>query len=161
MSGFGSLITVNCLPSPVNFSLMLAPKKAKFRKWQSGRRYGARRNAPDTRGIAVNFGSFGLKATTQARISSNQLEAARRALTRAGGKSAKVWTRVFPDRPFTQKAAEVGMGSGKGDVAGYVVDVRPGRIIFEIDGASEPIAREALRKAGTKLPLKVRIVTRA
>ena len=97
---------------------------------------------------------------TQARVTSNQLEAARRALTRAGGKSAKVWVRVFPDRPFTQKAAEVGMGSGKGDVAGYVVDVRPGRVIFEIDGASEPTAREALRKAGTKLPVKVRIVAR-
>ena len=106
------------------------------------------------------FGSFGLKALTQARVTSNQLEAARRALSRAGGKSAKVWTRVFPDRPFTQKAAEVGMGSGKGDVAGYVVEVRPGRVIFEIDGAPREIAREALRKAGTKLPLKVRVVAR-
>ena len=97
---------------------------------------------------------------SQARVTSNQLEAARRALTRAAGKSAKVWVRIFPDRPFTQKAAEVGMGSGKGDVAGYVFDVRPGRIIFEVDGAVEVIAREALRKAGTKLPLKVRIVER-
>ena len=139
---------------------MLAPKKAKYRKWQTGRRRGNRLNAPETRGITVAFGSFGLKATTQARVTSNQLEAARRALTRAGGKSAKIWTRVFPDRPFTQKAAEVGMGSGKGDVAGYVVDVRPGRVIFEIDGASEAIAREALRKAGTKLPVKVRVVER-
>lgn len=138
----------------------MAPKKAKFRKWQTGRRRGARLNKPETRGITVSFGSFGLKAMTQARVTSNQLEAARRALTRAGGKSAKVWVRVFPDRPFTQKAAEVGMGSGKGDVAGYVVDVRPGRVIFEIDGASEPTAREALRKAGTKLPVKVRIVAR-
>jgi len=140
---------------------MLAPKKAKFRKWQTGRRRGARLNKPETRGIAVSFGSFGLKAMTQARVTSNQLEAARRALTRAGGKSAKVWTRVFPDRPFTQKAAEVGMGSGKGDVAGYVVEVRPGRILFEIDGAPEEMAREALRKAGTKLPLKARVVARA
>lgn len=139
---------------------MLAPKKAKFRKWQTGRRHPDKQRVPETRGIAVAFGAYGLKATTPARITSNQLESARRALVRAGGKSAKVWTRVFPDRPFTQKAAEVGMGSGKGDVAGYVVEVRPGRIIFEIDGAPEGMAREALRKAGTKLPLKVRVVTR-
>src|SRR5437868_6973757 len=105
---------------------MLAPKKAKYRKWQVGRRQGSRLNAPDTRGTTVAFGNFGLKATTQARVTSNQLEAARRALSRAGGKSAKIWTRVFPDRPFTRKAAEVRMGSGKGDVAGYVCEVRPG-----------------------------------
>jgi len=139
---------------------MLAPKKAKYRKWQTGRRGIARMSAPETRGITVAFGAFGLKAMTQARITSNQLEAARRVLTRSGGKSAKIWTRIFPDRPFTQKAAEVGMGSGKGDVAGYVVDVRPGRVIFEIDGAPEVMAREALRKAGTKLPLKARVVAR-
>jgi large subunit ribosomal protein L16 len=139
---------------------MLAPKKAKYRKWQTGRRGSRRLNSPETRGITVAFGSFGLKALTQARVTSNQLEAARRALSRAGGKSAKIWTRIFPDRPFTQKAAEVGMGSGKGDVAGYVFDVRPGRVIFEIDGAPEATAREALRKAGTKLPVKVRIVAR-
>lgn len=139
---------------------MLAPKKAKYRKWQTGRRRGARLVKPETRGITVSFGSFGLKAMTQARVTSNQLEAARRALSRAGGKSAKIWIRVFPDRPFTQKAAEVGMGSGKGDVAGYVVDVRPGRVIFEIDGAPEKMAREALRKAGTKLPLTAKVVAR-
>ena len=140
---------------------MLSPKKAKFRKWQTGRRNPNRLLAPETRGITVAFGSFGLKATTQARITSNQLEAARRALTRAAGKTAKVWTRVFPDRPFTQKAAEVGMGSGKGDVQGYVVEVRPGRVIFEVDGAPEEMAREALRKAGTKLPVKAKVVARA
>lgn len=139
---------------------MLAPKKAKYRKWQTGRRRGARLVKPETRGITVAFGSFGLKAMTQARVTSNQLEAARRALSRAGGKSAKIWIRVFPDRPFTQKAAEVGMGSGKGDVAGYVVDVRPGRVLFEIDGAPEKMAREALRKAGTKLPLTAKVVAR-
>lgn len=139
---------------------MLAPKKAKYRKWQTGRRRGLRLVAPETRGITVAFGQFGLKAMTQARVTSNQLEAARRALTRAGGKSAKIWTRIFPDRPFTQKAAEVGMGSGKGDVAGYVVDVRPGRVIFEIDGTPEDTAREALRKAGTKLPLTAKVVAR-
>lgn len=139
---------------------MLAPKKAKFRKWHTGRRHVHKLNAPETRGITVAFGAFGLKAMTQARITSNQIESARRALTRAGGKSAKVWVRIFPDRPVTQKAAEVGMGSGKGDVKGYVADVRPGRIIFEIDGTTEAMAREALRKAGTKLPVKAKVVAR-
>jgi large subunit ribosomal protein L16 len=139
---------------------MLAPKKAKYRKWQTGRRNEKKLLVPETRGITVAFGSYGLKATTPARLTSNQIESARRALVRAGGKSAKVWVRVFPDRPFTQKAAEVGMGSGKGDVAGYVTEVRPGRVIFEIDGAPEAMAREALRKAGTKLPVKARIIAR-
>ena len=139
---------------------MLAPKKVKYRKWQSARRQGARRVAPDTRGVAMAFGSFGLKAMTQSRVTSNQIEAARRALSRAAGKSAKIWIRIFPDRPFTRKPAEVRMGSGKGDLAGYIFDVRPGRIIFEVDGATEPVAREALRKAGTKLPVKVRIIAR-
>ena len=139
---------------------MLAPKKSKHRKWQTGRRAGARLNAPDTRGITVAFGSFGLKAMTQARVTSNQIEAARRALSRAAGKSAKIWIRIFPDRPVTQKAAEVGMGSGKGDLSGYVFDVRPGRVIFEVDGTTEAISREALRKAGTKLPLTARVIAR-
>jgi large subunit ribosomal protein L16 len=139
---------------------MLAPKKVKHRKWQTARKSAARRALPDTRGITVAFGSFGLKAMTPARITSNQIEAARRALTRSAGKTAKVWVRVFPDRPFTRKAAEVGMGSGKGDIAGYVCDVRPGRIIFEVDGTSEQQAREALRKAGTKLPLTAKVVAR-
>ena len=139
---------------------MLSPKKTKYRKWQTGRMSPARLAKPETRGVTVAFGQFGLKALTPARITSNQLEAARRALTRAAGKTAKIWTRVFPDRPYTKKAAEVGMGSGKGDVQGYVVQVRPGRVIFEIDGAAEPQAREALRKAGTKLPLTARVVTR-
>jgi large subunit ribosomal protein L16 len=139
---------------------MLAPKKTKYRKWQVGRRQGARRTRPETRGIALAFGSFGLKATSQARVTSNQIEAARRALTRSAGKSAKIWIRIFPDRPFTKKPAEVRMGSGKGDLEGYVVEVLPGRILFEIDGATEAQAREALRKAGTKLPVKGRIVAR-
>ncbi len=139
---------------------MLAPKKTKYRKWQVGRRKGARRTNPETRGIAVAFGSFGLKAMTQSRITSNQIEAARRVLSRAAGKSAKIWIRIFPDRPFTRKPSEVRMGSGKGDVQGYVIDVRPGRILFEVDGAPEAMAREALRKAGTKLPVKVRVVSR-
>ena len=139
---------------------MLSPKKAKFRKWQIGRKSEAALHKPETRGITVAFGSYGLKAMTPARVSSNQLEAARRSLTRAAGKTAKVWTRIFPDRPVTQKAAEVGMGSGKGDVQKYVFEVRPGRVIFEVDGAPEAMAREALRKAGTKMPLKTVIVTR-
>ncbi len=139
---------------------MLAPKKAKHRKWQTGRKSLARRSLPETRGITVAFGSYGLKAMTPARITSNQIESARRALSRAAGKTAKIWIRIFPDRPFTQKAAEVGMGSGKGDLQGYVCDVRPGRIIFEVDGAPEAMAREALRKAGTKLPVTARVVTR-
>lgn len=139
---------------------MLSPKKAKFRKWQIGRKSEAALSKPETRGITVAFGSYGLKAMTPARVSSNQLEAARRALTRAAGKTAKVWTRIFPDRPVTQKAAEVGMGSGKGDVQKYVFEVRPGRVIFEVDGAPEAMAREALRKAGTKLPLKGRVIAR-
>src|SRR5882724_5308639 len=139
---------------------MLAPKKAKYRKWQTGRRSEARLEKPETRGITVSFGAFGLKAMTPARVTSNQIEAARRALSRAGGKSAKIWTRIFPDRPFTRKAAEVRMGSGKGDVAGYVMEVRPGRVLFEIDGAPEAMAREALRKAGTKLLLRARVIAR-
>ncbi len=139
---------------------MLAPKKAKHRKWQIGRKSAAKLMLPDTRGVTIAFGSHGLKAMTPARITSNQIESARRALSRAAGKTAKIWVRIFPDRPFTQKAGEVGMGSGKGDVAGYVAEVRPGRIIFEVDGAPEAMAREALRKAGTKLPIKVRVVAR-
>lgn len=139
---------------------MLAPKKTKFRKWQNGRRQGDRRVKPETRGITVAFGAFGLKATTQSRITSNQIEAARRALSRAAGKTAKVWVRIFPDRPVTKKPAEVRMGSGKGEPQGFVAEVRPGRVIFEVDGAPEAMAREALRKAGTKLPVKTRIVAR-
>ena len=139
---------------------MLAPKKTKFRKWQTGRKHPDRLAMPDTRGITVAFGSFGLKAMTSARITSNQIEAARRALSRASGKTAKIWIRVFPDRPVTKKPAEVRMGSGKGDLDHYVMEVRPGRVIFEIDGAPEATAREALRKAGTKLPMKVRVVAR-
>lgn len=140
---------------------MLAPKKTKYRKWQTSRKHPSKLLKPETRGITVAFGSYGLKALTSARLTGNQIEAARRALTRAAGKGAKVWIRVFPDRPFTQKAAEVGMGSGKGDVAGYVMEVRPGRILFEVDGVTEMLSRESLRKAGTKLPMKVRIVSRS
>ena len=138
---------------------MLVPKKVKFRKWQTGRNNPKSRN-PDTRGTKLSFGSFGLKSETQARVKSNQIESARKVISRTLTKSGKYWVRIFPDRPYTAKAAEVGMGKGKGDPQGYCFDVLPGRIIFEVDGAEEAVAREALRKAGTKLPLKTRIISR-
>ena len=139
---------------------MLFPKKVKHRKWQSKRSSKVKEARPETKGITVAFGSFGLKAETDRRITSNQIESARRAMVRSGGKTAKFWIRVFPDRPFTQKGAEVPMGKGKGDPKGYCFEVRPGRILFEIDGVPEVAAREALRKAGTKLPIKTKIVAR-
>jgi large subunit ribosomal protein L16 len=138
---------------------MLIPKKVKFRKWQTARRNVARRTA-DTRGITLAFGSYGLKATSSARVKSNQLESARKVATRTITKAGRIWIRIFPDRPFTAKPAEVGMGKGKGDPQGYCMEVNPGRIIFEVDGIPEALAREALRKAGTKLPIKTRIVAR-
>ena len=106
------------------------------------------------------FGSFGLKSETQARVKSNQLESARKVISRTLTKAGKYWIRVFPDRPYTAKAAEVGMGKGKGDPQGYCFDVFPGRIIFEVDGAERKVAHEALRKAGSKLPIKTKIVER-
>ncbi len=139
---------------------MLFPKKVKHRKWQTARLSEAKLNRPESRGITVAFGAFGLKAETPSRVAANQIEAARRAMSRHAGKTAKIWIRIFPDRPVTQKAAEVPMGKGKGDPDRYVFEVRPGRILFEVDGVSEEIAREALRKAGTKLPVKTRVVTR-
>ena len=139
---------------------MLFPKKVKHRKWQTGRKSEAKRNAPDTRGITVSFGSFGLKATTESRVRSNQIEAARRVISRTLGKTGKIWIRIFPDKPITQKAAEVPMGKGKGDPDHFIFDVRPGRVLFEIDGVAETVAREALRKATAKLPLKAKVVTR-
>ncbi len=140
---------------------MLFPKKVKHRKWQVMRRSPAKLNRPDTRGVTVSFGSYGLKATTQARVRSNQIEAARRVISRTMGKTGKIWIRIFPDRPVTKKAAEVGMGKGKGDPEYFMFEVRPGRILFEIDGVSEEIAREALRKAACKLPVKAKFVFRA
>ena len=139
---------------------MLVPKKVKFRKWQTGRNNPKSRN-PDTRGTKLAFGSFGLKSESQSRVKSNQIEAARKVISRTLTKTGKYWVRIFPDRPYTAKAAEVGMGKGKGDPQGYCFDVLPGRIIFEVDGAEEKVAREALRKAGTKLPIKTRIISRA
>lgn len=141
---------------------MLLPKKVKFRKWQTGRKGSGRKSRiVEIRGTELSFGAFGLKAVSVGRIRANQLEAARKVMTRFAGKGGKVWIRVFPDRPFTAKAAEVGMGAGKGDPQGYCVPVWPGRIVFEIDGVPEPEAREALRKAGNKLPLKTKVVGRS
>lgn len=138
---------------------MLIPKKVKFRKWQTARSK-IRLTKPSTRGTKLAFGSFGLKATTGARVKSNQLESARKVVSRTLTKTGKYWIRIFPDRPFTEKAAQVGMGKGKGDPKGYCVEVLPGRIIFEVDGVDEETAREALRKGGCKLPVKTKIVFR-
>ena len=113
-----------------------------------------------TRGVTVAFGSYGLKALDQARIKSNQIEAARKVLSRSVGKSGRLWIRIFPDMPYTKKPAEVKLGKGKGELEGYVAPVRAGRIIFEVDGIPEAAAKEALRKAGTKLPVKTKIVAR-
>lgn len=139
---------------------MLFPKKVKHRKWQVMRRSPEKLLRPDTRGVTVAFGSYGLKATAQARVRSNQIEAARRVISRTLGKTGKIWIRIFPDRPVTKKAAEVGMGKGKGDPEYFMFEVRPGRILFEIDGVSEEIAREAMRKAACKLPVKAKFVKR-
>lgn len=139
---------------------MLFPKKVKHRKWQVMRKSPEKRNAADTRGVTVAFGSYGLKATTASRVRSNQIEAARRVISRTLGKTGKIWIRIFPDRPVTKKAAEVGMGKGKGDPEYFMFEVQPGRILFEIDGVSEDVAKEAFRKATAKLPLKAKFVHR-
>jgi large subunit ribosomal protein L16 len=139
---------------------MLFPKKVKHRKWQTGRKSEAKLARPDTRGTTVAFGSYGLKAMTPHRVTSNQIEAARKVLTRVTGKGGKMWIRIFPDRPVTKKPAEVGMGKGKGDPDRFVFEVRPGRVLFELDGVEDAKARDALRRAGAKLPVKVSIVTR-
>ena len=139
---------------------MLFPKKVKHRKWQTARLSETKMQRPESKGISIDFGSFALKAETGARVDSRQIEAARRAMTRKAGKTAKIWIRIFPDRPFTKKAAEVPMGKGKGNPEGFCFEVRPGRVLFEIDGVSEEIARESLRKAGTKLPIKTKIINR-
>ena len=139
---------------------MLFPKKVKHRKWQTQRKSAKRLNRPDTRGTTVSFGTYALKALTPARVTSNQIEAARKVLTRATTKGGKLWIRIFPDRPVTAKPAEVGMGSGKGDPKHYVFEVRPGRILFELDGVAEASAKAHLKQAGSKLPVKTSIVER-
>ena len=138
---------------------MLFPKKVKHRKWQRARRNPIKAKV-ESRATTIAFGSYGLKATTHARVRSNQIEAARGVMSRALGKVGRVYIRIFPDRPFTSKPAEVKMGKGKGDLDGYEFEVWPGRILFEIEGVGEDIAKEAIRKAGTKLPLKSWFVTR-
>lgn len=139
---------------------MLFPKKVKHRKWQVGRKSPDKLQRAETRGITVAFGEYGLKATSPARVRSNQIEAARRVISRTLGKTGKIWIRIFPDKPITKKAAEVPMGKGKGDPDHFVFEVAPGRVLFEVEGVSEEIAREAMRKATAKLPLKGKFVRR-
>jgi large subunit ribosomal protein L16 len=134
---------------------MLLPKKTKFRKQQKGRMKGVA-----SRGTEVSFGKFGLKAETGERITSRQIESARRAMTRSIKRGGKIWIRIFPDTPITAKPAEVRMGSGKGAVDHYAAKVRPGRIMFEMDGVTEEQAREAMRLAAHKLPVRTRFVIR-
>ena len=138
---------------------MLVPKKVKYRKWHVMRKNPSKVGF-DTRGTYMSFGSFGLKAVAPARIRSEQIESARKVISREIGKNGKLWIRIFPYMPYTQKPAEVKLGKGKGDLAGYVAPVRAGRIIFEVDGIDEAVAREALRKGGTKLPVKTIIISR-
>ncbi|HBC59319.1 50S ribosomal protein L16 [Candidatus Azambacteria bacterium RIFCSPHIGHO2_01_46_10] len=136
---------------------MLLPKKVKHRKWQKGRnRFGG----VETRGTELAFGGFGLQSLGSKWITGRQIEAARRAMTRFIKREGKVWIRIFPDRPVTKKGQEVGMGSGKGAVDHYVVPVKPGRVLFEMDGISEDVAKEAMRLASHKLPIKTRFVKR-
>ena len=139
---------------------MLVPKKVKRRKWQTNRISERRLQRPDTRGTKVSMGQYGLKAVTGSRVRSNQIEAARRVISRTVGKTGRVWIRIFPDRPITKKAAEVPMGKGKGDPDHFVFQVQPERILFEISGVSETVAKEAVRKATAKLPLKAKFVRR-
>lgn len=134
---------------------MLQPKRTKFRKAHKGRIHG---NAKG--GTALNFGQFGLKATTAGRISARQIEAARRAMNRHMKRSGKVWIRIFPDVPVTAKPAEVRMGKGKGSVDRWVCKVKPGRVMFEIDGVSEDVARGAFERAAAKLAVQTRIIER-
>ena len=134
---------------------MLLPKKTKYRKQMKGRN-----NGTASRGTEIAFGAYGLKAETAERITSRQIESARRAMTRYIKRGGKIWIRIFPDTPITKKPAEVRMGSGKGSVDHYAAKVQPGRIMFEMDGVSEDIAKEAMRLAAHKLPVQTRFVVR-
>ncbi|MBI1957357.1 MAG: 50S ribosomal protein L16 [Candidatus Niyogibacteria bacterium] len=138
--------------------MTLFPKKVKYRKWQRMRHS---EDGVAVRGATLAFGSFGLKAQEGSLISSAQIEAARKAIARYIQKFGRMWIRIFPDRPRTAKPPEVGMGKGKGDPVGYYAVVKTGSIILEIDGLSPDVAREALRKAGSKLPVRTKIVSRA
>jgi large subunit ribosomal protein L16 len=134
---------------------MLQPKRTKYRKAHKGRIHGDAKG-----GFNLNFGSFGLKAAEPERITARQIEAARRAITRHMKRQGRVWIRIFPDLPVSAKPTEVRMGSGKGSIDRWVAKVKPGRIMFEIDGVSEELAREALRLGAMKLPVDTRIVAR-
>ncbi len=136
---------------------MLIPKKVKHRKWQKGR---SRKRKIETRGITLSFGSFGLQALENGWVSSKQIEAARKTISHFTKRGGKVWMRIFPDKPITKRPPETTMGGGKGSVEYYVFPVRVGRIIFEIDGLNKEIAREALRRASHKLPVKTRVVSK-
>ena len=135
---------------------MLFPKKMKHRKWHKVRARAVRSGS----GTTLAFGNYGLKAVEGARITSRQLEASRRVIVRAVRKRGKMWTRILPDHPVTRKGNEVPMGGGKGAVDHYVAPVKPGRVLFEVDGIPEEIARETFRLAGHKLPLKTLFVKR-
>jgi large subunit ribosomal protein L16 len=134
---------------------MLQPKRTKFRKAHKGRIHG---NAKG--GFTLNFGSYGLKAVEPERITARQIEATRRAITRHMKRAGRVWIRVFPDLPVSKKPTEVRMGKGKGSPEYWVAKVKPGRIMFEIDGVPDDVAREALRLGAAKLPIKTKVVTR-
>ena len=134
---------------------MLMPKKTKYRKSFRGRRKGNSKG-----GNLVSFGDFGLQAVETSYVTGRQIEAARITITRTMKRGGKVWINIFPHKPITKKPAEVRMGSGKGNVEYYVAVVKPGRILFEISGVSEDVAREAMRKAGHKLPMKTKFVVR-
>ena len=134
---------------------MLMPKRVKYRRQQKGRMKGKA-----LRGNTVDFGQYGLKAMESGKISNRQIEAARIAITRRARRGGKVWIRIFPDKPTTKKPAETRMGKGKGAPEGWVAVVRPGRILYEVDGLSEEVAREALRLAAQKLSIKTKFVTR-
>ena len=134
---------------------MLQPKRTKFRKAHKGRIHGLAKG-----GTALNFGAYGLKATTPGRVNAREIEAARRAITRHIKRAGRVWIRIFPDVPVSSKPAEVRMGSGKGPVDRWVAVVKPGRMLFEIAGVREDVAKEAMRLASHKLPVQTRIVER-
>lgn len=134
---------------------MLQPKKSKFRKQMKGRNRGTA-----SVGNKVSFGEYGLKAATRGRVTARQIEAARRAITREVKRGAKVWIRIFPDKPITKKPLEVRMGGGKGNVEYYVAQVQPGKMLYEIEGVTEEVAREAFRLAAAKLPVRTTFVSR-
>ncbi|MEN9277708.1 MAG: 50S ribosomal protein L16, partial [Thermostichus sp. DG_1_5_bins_95] len=135
---------------------MLSPKRTKYRKQQRGRMKGKA-----TRGNRINFGEYALVATEPSWITARQIEASRRAMTRYVRRGGQIWIRIFPDKPVTQRAAETRMGSGKGNPEFWVSVVKPGRILFEMGGVPESVAREAMRLAAQKLPIKVKFVTKA